>query len=247
MLYLLGTGLYYLSDIPLRAVDILKKCSRVFLERYTNINDIGFIAELERITDKKIEIIGRELLEGEYLISLARDLDVALLVPGDPLFATTHISLVVGCKKNGIKYKIVHASSISTAVAETGLSPYKFGAVCSIPLYSKGFKPESFFDVVEKNLKEGFHSLVLLEAKNDAEFVSVEDAISILKGIADKRKTHGIDWKNVICMSSMGSDEQNIFFVSSGSSAYKPPLALVIPASMSTIENENVHLLLDKN
>ena len=60
MLYLIGTGLYYLNDLPLRALEKLKNCDDVFLERYTNLNDISFLEQLENQIGKKIDIIERE-------------------------------------------------------------------------------------------------------------------------------------------------------------------------------------------
>ncbi len=240
MLYLLGSGLYYLNDIPLRAISVMKTCDHIFLERYTNINDIGAIAEIEKAVGKSINIVSRSEVEDDSIISIAAGSDVALLVPGDSLFATTHVSLLAECRKRGIAYTVVHAGSILAAVAETGLSLYKFGAVCSIPIYTDNFKPESFFEIVEKNLKEGFHSLVLLEAKSDKEFVDLDTAIKRLKTVESKHGHAIIDWENVICMSHMGSKDQHMFFVSSRRNAEKPPLALVIPSIISRIEKENL-------
>ena len=146
MLYIIGTGLYYLTDIPLRAIDKLKECEEVYLERYTNLNDISLLPDIEKMIGKEIVLVGREELESDFIPKRAKMKDVALLVPGDPLSATTHVSLIKECKTLSIKYEMIHASSIFTAVAETGLSLYKFGSTCSIPIYSQNFKPDSFFD-----------------------------------------------------------------------------------------------------
>lgn len=243
MLYLLGTGLYYLTDIPLNAVEAIKNCDSVFLERYTNTNDISSLGDIEKLTGKQIKVLDRSDVESEDLVALAKKSNVALLIPGDPLFATTHISLISSCAKNGVKYRVIHAGSILTAAAETGLSLYKFGGVCSIPIYSKGFEPESFFDTIEKNIREGFHSLVLLEAKNDTEFVDPVSAVKILKKIEKERAENIIDWNSVVCLVGMGSDKQHMFMVSSGENSDKPPVALIIPSSLSEVEKENLRTL----
>ncbi len=240
MLYLLGTGLYYLNDVPLRAISVISKCDHVFLERYTNTNDIGALNDIEKLVGKQVKVIGRDEAENDSIVSMARDSNVALLVPGDPLFATTHVSLLAECKRRDIKYEVIHAGSILTAAAETGLSLYKFGAVCSIPIYTDAFKPESFFDTIEKNLKSGFHSLILLEAKTENEFVDLQAAVKVLKEIEKKRGSKIINWANVVCMSLMGSANQRMFFVSSGKNVDKPPLAIVIPSEVSPVEKENL-------
>ncbi|MCL4406843.1 diphthine synthase, partial [Candidatus Parvarchaeota archaeon] len=71
MLYLIGTGLFYLNDLPLRAVDVLKSADKVFLERYTNVTDVSYLGELEKTIGKKIEILERQKVEDEYLVKLA--------------------------------------------------------------------------------------------------------------------------------------------------------------------------------
>lgn len=244
MLYIIGTGLYYLNDIPLRAIDILKKVDEVFLERYTNVNDISFLSRLEKMIEKRIIIVGRENVESDELIERAKINKVALLVPGDPLFATTHIALIIECKKRGIEYKVIHASSIISSLGETGLSQYKFGAVSSIPIFYENFKPTSFFDVIEKNQQAGLHSLVLLEYKNDREFVDPKTAIDTIKNIA-KEKGKMVDLKNTIVISKLGSDQQKIRFYEENLNL-EPPFSLIIPSKLSEIENEAISILIEQ-
>lgn len=240
MLYLIGTGLYYLTDMPLRAMDILSDCEEIYLERYTNLNDIHQLNAIEEKLSKKVTLISRDIVESDFIIKRSASKRVAMLVPGDPLSATTHTTLLMDCKENGVDYEIVHASSIFTSIAETGLSLYKFGATCSIPIFTESFKPESFFDVIESNLKTGLHTLVLLEVKDEKRFVSAKTALAIIKEIEAKRKLKVIDWKNVIGLSKLGSTEQRIFLTNSNKNEYKPPLCLIIPSVMNTVEKENI-------
>ena len=244
MLYLIGTGLYYLNDLPLRAINEIKGCDEVLLERYTNLNDITFIDKLEKDIGKKIEVIGREVMESNTILEKASKENLAVLIPGDPLAATTHFSLIQECKNRGIKTKVIHSSSIFTAVGETGLSLYKFGGTTSIPIYSEYFHPESFFEVIEKNIKCGYHSLVLLEVKNKEEFVEPYKAIEIIKEIERKRSMKVIDWENVIAISKMGSDSQKI--VKAGNTQIKnlePPCSLIIPGKLNENEKEALKII----
>ncbi len=244
MLYLIGTGLYYLNDMPLRAIDILKKADEIFLERYTNINDISFLSRLEKLIEKKILIVDRETIESDELIDRAINKKVVLLVPGDPLFATTHISLIIECKRREIEYKVIHASSIISSIGETGLLPYKFGAVSSIPLFYENFKPTSFFDVIEKNQRNGMHSLVLLEYKSKDEFVDPDTAINIIKNISNERRKV-INLDNSIVISKLGSDQQRIVFYSNKKDKLEPPFSIVIPGGISEIEKEAISILIE--
>ncbi len=241
MLHLIGTGLYYLNDLPLRAVEVLKGSDEIFLERYTNLNDISFIETLEGLVNKKIKIIGREIVESRFLSEKSAEKDVVLLIPGDPLAATTHFSLIDECKERDIKVEIIHYSSIFSAVGETGLSLYKFGGTTSIPIYSQNFHPESFFDVIEKNEGCGYHTLVLLEVRNDEEFVSPHEAVAIIKKIEEKKGKNIIEWENVMALSKLGSESQKIVTMDyTGFALLKPPCALVIPGEINQNEREAI-------
>ena len=124
-------------------------------------------------------------------------------------------------------------------MGETGLSLYKFGGTTSIPIYSEHFHPESFFDVIEKNIECGYHSLVLLEVKNKEEFVEPYKAIEILKGIERKKEIKIIDWKNVIVISKIGSDEQKILKANNNEiKNLEPPCSLIITGKLNENEKE---------
>ncbi len=243
MLYLIGTGLYYLSDIPHRALEILRRANEVYLETYTNVGNADFLPDMETLIGKRIKKIDREHVESDFLIERAAARDVVLLVPGDPLSATTHVSLLLDCKKRSVHYEIVHASSIFSAIGETGLSLYKFGAVCSIPIYSENFRPESFFDVISKNLEAGLHTLVLMEARSESEFLGADDGINLLKAIERKRHAITIDWDNVMVASRLGSSESVIVLAADSNLAKRPPISIVIPGRMNETEKSAVREL----
>ncbi len=243
MLYLIGTGLYYLNDLPFRAIEIIKQCDAIFLERYTNLNDISFFEKLEEISGRKIEILEREKIESDFIIEISAKENIALLVPGDPLAATTHFSLLYECREKRIPFRVLHASSIFSAVGETGLSIYKFGGTTSIPIFTENFHPESFFETIEKNIKCGYHTLVLLEVRDENNFVSPYDAEDILKKIEHKKDKNIIDWKNVLVLSRLGSESQIIKKLDNEQYTIKPPCALVIPGNLSKNEIEAIDIL----
>ena len=139
MLYLIGMGLHDYLDISLRGLQILKNADRIYVELYTSF--FGDLTCLEKLINKKITVLDRAGIEEHPHENIFRGLglsgdsntdNVALLIPGDPLIATTHIDLVLRAKKLGIQTGIIHASSIYTAIAETGLQIYKFGKTPSI-------------------------------------------------------------------------------------------------------------------
>ena len=57
----------------------------------------------------------------DKILANARDNDVAFLVGGDPLSATTHTDLILRAVELNIPYKIVHNASIMNAIGSCGL------------------------------------------------------------------------------------------------------------------------------
>ena len=109
MLYLIGLGLSYKSDITVRGLEAIKKCSRVYLEHYTSILMAASQEELESYYGKEIILADRELVEtgSKQILNNADKEDVAFLVVGDPFGATTHTDLVLRAKREAIPVEIV--------------------------------------------------------------------------------------------------------------------------------------------
>jgi len=160
--YLIGTGLD-LNSIAADALEVIKKCDSVYVENYT-VNFPYPLEELAKSYGVKIIPLERKAVEDESVLTSAKDSHVALLVYGDALSATTHMQLLLACKEKDIHYKIFHNASIMTAIATTGLQPYKFGKTASMPDWKEHTnKPTSFTDYIKQNTSIGAHSLILTD------------------------------------------------------------------------------------
>src|SRR3989344_1582143 len=149
MLYLIGIGLSK-GDISMSAVAATEKCSSIYLEQYTSIYEAS-PRELELLFGKSINLLSREQTESMEFLEEAKT------------------------KKRDITYEIIHSVSVLTAVAETGLSLYKFGKVTSIPKPQENFKPTSFVNILKQNQSIDAHTLFILEPE-----LKLSDAIDIL-------------------------------------------------------------------
>src|SRR3989344_4034640 len=92
MFYLIGIGLNE-NGISLEGKEIAASCKKVYLESFT----VSFpypLKDLEKVIGKKIISLRRLEVESKFLVNEAKKQDIALLVYGNPLFATTHISLL---------------------------------------------------------------------------------------------------------------------------------------------------------
>lgn len=100
VLYVVGLGLGDEADITLRGLKAVQKCDLVFLEAYTSV----LAAPKERLETaygKAITVADRNLVESEAerIYLPAKDKDVAFLVVGDPLCATTHTDIILRAKE----------------------------------------------------------------------------------------------------------------------------------------------------
>lgn len=228
MLYIIGLGLNE-NGISQQGLEALKKCKKIYLENYT-VNFPYSINELEKNIKIKVIPANREFVESDRLIKESKKEDIALLVYGSPLTATTHISLIQDAKNNKIKYEIIYSASIFDAIAETGLQIYKFGKITSMPKWKDNFKPVSFLEIIKENKKINAHSLILMDI--DLEF---DDAIKQLldSGIEKKEK--------IIICSGLGTKNSRIFYKEIKdlkNIKIRKPYCIIIPGKMHFMEEE---------
>ncbi len=248
MLYLIGLGINDEKDISIKAVETLKKVNVVYAELYTSFFN-GDLSVIEEWAGKKINVLGRcdleEDIEGNVL-SNPKD-DVALLVCGDPLIATTHADVILRAKKKGVNVKIIHSSSIYSAVAETGLQIYKFGKTTTLPFPQGDYFPTSPYDVIRKNHDLGLHSLVLLDVKSDENrFMIVNEGLRLLLRMEDEKRKSLISGDLfLVGIARLGGDS----LIRAGSldelielDFGRPPHSLVIPGDLHFTEKDMLDL-----
>jgi len=244
MLYLIGIGLADETDITLKGLNAVKKCEKLYLESYTSKLACS-TEDLEKFYGKKITLANREFVENAMqLLSEAKKMNVALLIIGDPLCATTHWDILQRAKGEGIETEVIHNASIINAVGATGLQVYKFGKTTSIPFPTEKFEPETFYDVIKENKSIGAHTLVLLDLRPDEnKFMSVNEAIELLRKIERKRNEKVFlpkDW--CIGVARLGAKDQKIIAGTvtevSDADFGAPPHALIVPGKLHFVEEE---------
>ncbi|KAL8621685.1 diphthine synthase [Nucella lapillus] len=122
---------------------------------------------LEKHYGREIILADREMVEqsSDELMADADSEDIAFLVVGDPLGATTHTDLILRAVEKGIQYRIIHNASIMTAIGCCGLQLYNFGEAVSIVFWTDTWRPDSFYDKIAANRDRGMHTLCLLDIK----------------------------------------------------------------------------------
>jgi diphthine synthase len=244
-LHIIGLGLYSTKDLTLGGLEAAKKADKVYAELYTSFY-AGGVSDLSKALGRKvIELSRSDVEEGaDKLISEAKTQDVALLVPGDPMAATTHESVVLRARELGVSVSITHASSIFSAVAETGLQAYKFGKTTTLAYQQENYKPTSPYDAVAENKARGLHTLCLLDVKQEeGRYMTVGEGIQTLLGIEAEKK-QGVFTKDTLCVgvARLGSGDR---VIKSGKASQllkqefgEPPHALIIPGKLHFIEED---------
>ena len=240
-LYLIGTGMNK-NSISAEALEILKTCEKVYLENYT-VNFPYSREELSEIYNVQIEELKRSQVEDESILEEAKNSNIALLVYGDSLSATTHMQLIIEAKKQNIEYKIFHNASILTTIAETGLSLYKFGKTCSMPNWSEHTnKPTSFINYIKENSSIKAHTLILTDIG-----LEIKNAIEQL--IESSAKENFQLPEKIIAISNAGTQLQKIFYdnlENLKNQNIPMPFCLIIPSEMHFMEEEALEVLREK-
>ncbi|MGC8895998.1 MAG: diphthine synthase [Candidatus Bathyarchaeia archaeon] len=242
-----GLGLHDEKGISLRGLEEVKTADKVFIELYTSFMPNFSIKRFEELSGKRVQKISRRELEeenGKIIIEAAKRGKAVLLVPGDPLIATTHVALRVYAERLGVKTRVVHGASIISAVAGlSGLHNYKFGKSVTIPFQNEN-PSETPYEVIAKNKENGLHTLCLLDIKaEEKRYMRIRESLEVLLKVEEKRK------KNVATMETLavgvaraGSSNPTVKadFIKEllNYDFGEPPYSIVFPAALHFMEAE---------
>jgi diphthine synthase len=248
-LYIIGIGLNDEKDITLKGLERVRKCDKIYLESYTSILQCN-VYELEKLYGKKIILANREKCEQgeEDIVNEAKEKEVAFLVIGDPMSATTHVELFRSAREKNIPVEVINNASVLTAIGITGLQLYKFGKTTSIPFIEDHPHLETPYNVFKENKSLGLHTLFLLDLKPELnKFMTVNRTIEILEQIEEHKKEKLITPDTIgIGCARLGNND---FTIKSGKLSElkkfdfgKPPHCFIIPGKLHFLEEEMVEM-----
>jgi diphthine synthase len=238
MLYLVGLGLWDERDLSIKGLEACESADSVYAELYTS-SWKGSLETLGKMIEREIKTLDRSGMEEgvQKIIEEAKTKTVVILVPGDPLVATTHQHILLDAKKNGVKTSVIHSSSIYTGIAATGLSLYSFGKTVSVVSPSENYNPSSYYERIMENKQSGLHTLLLLDID-----MSIKFALANLFQI-ENEKGKGIitPLTEIVAASGLGSQEEKMSFGTAGDiirEEMPPPAVLIIPGELQFFEKE---------
>jgi diphthine synthase len=227
-LILIGSGIAF--DFTLDGIESLKSCDQVYIERYTNPIEDSKLSSLEEKIGKTVNLLGRGQVESNYLIDKAKNSDIALIASGDPLTATTHVTLLIEAREKNIPVKIIHNSSIySAAPARAGLQIYRFGKTASLVNPRENYKPTSSLGIIRTNLDMNMHSLVLLDTEPKP--MGAKAALEMLG-----------EFELAVVISRLGETDEKIAYGKiedlKNKDLGRAPFCVIIPAKLHMLEEE---------
>jgi len=243
MLVFIGLGLGN-DGLSLKGLRLAQEADAVYAELYTNIMPGFDIKQLEQKLDKSIKVLSREIVEGNpaEILDSAKTKNVAILIPGDPMIATTHVDLRLRAAKAGIATNIVHAASINSAAAGlSGLQSYKFGPSATIPFPdNQSTRP---YEILAENLGRGLHTMLLLDLKDDGRAMFASQAIEIMFGLEESQRKGAFTSSTLLVVVARAGSEDAVVKADQadrlrGQDFGQPPHMLIVPGKLHFMEAE---------
>ena len=249
MLTFIGLGLYDETDISLKGLQAIQSADLIYLEFYTSCLIGTTIQKMESFYGKPIILLSREDVEqNPSWLENAQHQNVVFLTGGDTMASTTHVDLRIRAADMGIQTKLIHGSSITSAIfGLSGLQNYRFGKSASIPfpyVSNRGNRvvTETPYDTIKFNSEHGLHTLIFLDINKDLGYMTVSEALKLLLEVEEKRNEGVMKNRIAVGIARAGSEDVCVkaaFAENFSQFDLGPPLQiLVIPGELHFIEAE---------
>jgi len=198
-LILAGAGLH-VGTITLEVREAVERASRVYVDVYT-MPQASWLAEWARgLAGDRVVEAGREVIESQSarIVEEASMGDVVVLVPGDPLVATTHVSLLAEASRRGVRWRVIPGiSGVVASKTLAGLQYYRYGRTITVPGPWREVRAVSIVSHLYGNLCVGLHTLVLLDvADGGAQLGPAQGASELL--LLEKELASDVGFERVL-------------------------------------------------
>jgi diphthine synthase len=192
MLTFIGLGLFDEEDVSLKGLNAIRDADVVYAEFYTSRLMGSSIEKMEKLYGKKVNVLVREDVEQhpkDNILKDAADKNVVFLTGGDAMVATTHVDLRLRAKKMNIPTRMIHGSSITSAVCGlTGLQNYRFGKSATVPFPYRETISETPYDTIKMNKANGLHTLIFLDIDREKGYMTINKGTELLLSVEALRK-----------------------------------------------------------
>lgn len=248
MLVFVGLGLH-VEGISLQGIREARGADAVYAELYTSRIPGLDLKSLEKEIGKPVKVVDRKTLEENpvEILDASKGGKAVLLVPGDPMVATTHVDLRLRAAREGIETRLVHGGTIASAAAGVlGLQSYKFGPSATVPFPDNpSTRP---YEVLAENIRRGLHTLLLLDIRaEEGRAMSANEAMRIMSDLEAKLTKGTFTEVTLIAVVARAGGEDMQLRAGRVKDMIKldfgqPPHVLVVPGSLHFLEAEALKL-----
>lgn len=251
MLTFIGLGLWDEKDVSAKGLEAIRKADVAYAEFYTSRLMGTTLEKMEALYGKPVKVLAREEVEQHPKDSVLKDAldgDVVFLTGGDAMVATTHVDLRLRAMKMGIRTRVIHGASISTAVCgATGLQNYRLGKSATIAFPHKNNISETPYDTIKMNKSNGLHTLLFLDIDREKGYMTIGRGIELLLAVEERRKDGVLKDALGVGIARAGSPEPCVKAGRLGTLRafdFGEPLhILVVPADLHFVEEEALEAL----
>ena len=245
-----GLGLHDESGISLAGLNEVQQAEVVFAEEYTSFLTKGSLDRLAQRTGKTVVLLSRQEVEnGKRILEACETKRVALLIPGDPMTATTHVDLRIRAAMQSTETVLVHGASALTAVPGIlGLQYYKFGRTTTLASPHEGYFPLSPYEIISENLSRGLHSMVLLDIDAESErYMTAPEGLSLLMQMEKLAGLGAISENSLVCVVARAGAPDGLAragrIVDLAVMDFGPPMhTIVVPGKLHFMESESLKI-----
>ncbi len=237
MLYFIGLGLAK-KFLTQASIDAMKKVDILYLDSYTSLSCDINKEYLEKLLGRQIVLADRNALENNsrnIMKLLGEGKSVGIATIGDPMIATTHVSLATEAKSKGYKIFIIPGISVHCyIISKSMLSSYKFGRSVTVVYPYNGIIDTTPYEVIRDNSSMGLHTILYLDLK-EGKPMSAKDAVSLLLQMEEIKKEGIItpDMQIIVGQRLGCEDEEVKALTISEAVEYKykdPPHIIIVPS-----------------
>ena len=237
MIGIVSAGFNPPSSLTLEEIEFLRKCEHIIVDTFTS----PFY--MKAFEGKNLTFAERERLEDfSWIFDLSGN--VGIVISGDSFSATTHFNIYKESLKLNREVRVFHnATIVPIAATRFGLHLYKIGPIISLPRFSDKFRPTSPYLKIMENVKNGLHSIILLDTNPPMDLNEALDELLWL----EKEMKQGLfsDETKLGIVSSLGMQNEKIVYgkiKQISSLTATPPITIILPGELHFQEKENLSL-----
>lgn len=235
-------------------LELASRADVVYVDVYTSPGAGWLAEELSGVAPGRVVRAARDLLESgaARVIQDARERLVLVVTPGDPLVATTHVSLLVEAARAGVEWRLLPGvSGVVAAKVASGLQYYRFGRTFTVPGPWRGVKAYSVVEYAYANICSGLHSTILLDLDDEGNQLPPPEAARIMLELErEVAREHGVEHflhdLMALVVSRAGSPGVVVSHGRLGGLEgveWAPPATIIVPAQLHPTEAEVIQAL----